>query len=764
MTRGIAVRRAADNPNHFIMLGHTDTIDELTGSIFLMRTDGVGNPVWTNTYGRGPGRRYTVRSELRTVTNGYVVAGTVLSPAEGGTMGFILRVDSAGNMIWMRFYATAGVVSDSTMFNDIQVTPSGFVVTGSAPTTLPMGMFQNSNDTLILETDLGGNVVWAKHYPDEMGEDSGKSIAIDSQGYAVVGERPVFGFPSTQVLSVDFAGNVNWLRKIDFFIDGGSNTQNQESNGSLTVLPNGDYLFPGGDTAGSAALLQFNNAGTLVGVGAFNPGFSQQGSCAVVDAGGDIRLVGPISDGISNDYLALRAEPSLLTQCNDTILAPIVEMPTVSPVDVLYNVLDVPQMGPAILIDDPLVWDEEIYCESSPCLTAVPVECTVTGLAVTLSWPPLPATVAMAEVYRNGVLQAVVAGTSYNDPSPPFGVNNYELRLYDVDPMCPTASSFCSANVGISIPVIDITDVIAVPWTPVVDEPIICWNDHLVNLARNPRIAGDLDLIGPDLGSNGPQIPVVWLSLGQFPYSYTLSQAEAQRIVDFLAAGGSLYIEGGDVAFGVQNALTPLLGAMGIDGGAINDEVPGLIGLDSGLGLDASSLSAPYRGSGAGVDHLAPNANGAAPILMNAGGAGQTTGIYYDASVSGRGTHRVVTSSTLFRDYGGDTLNFVTQMLDGLSPMGVPDPQFIRGDSNGDSLVNIADPIFDLASLFTGGPVLCSDAQDFNDDGMVDIADPVASLSFIFSGGSAPPAPGVSCGIDPTADSLDCANPPAGCP
>lgn len=80
---------------------------------------------------------------------------------------------------------------------------------------------------------------------------------------------------------------------------------------------------------------------------------------------------------------------------------------------------------------------------------------------------------------------------------------------------------------------------------------------------------------------------------------------------------------------------------------------------------------------------------------------------------------------------------------------------FIRGDTNSDGAVDVADPVFNLAYQFLSGPSTCLDAQDSNDDGTVDISDPVYNLSFLFVSGPAIPAPNV-CGADPTPDTLEC--------
>lgn len=83
---------------------------------------------------------------------------------------------------------------------------------------------------------------------------------------------------------------------------------------------------------------------------------------------------------------------------------------------------------------------------------------------------------------------------------------------------------------------------------------------------------------------------------------------------------------------------------------------------------------------------------------------------------------------------------------------------FIRGDSNRDGVIDIADPILTLSHLFGGvGPLLtCEDAADGNDDGALDVADPVYILGFLFASGPVPSAPFPDPGTDPTTDPLTC--------
>lgn len=84
-----------------------------------------------------------------------------------------------------------------------------------------------------------------------------------------------------------------------------------------------------------------------------------------------------------------------------------------------------------------------------------------------------------------------------------------------------------------------------------------------------------------------------------------------------------------------------------------------------------------------------------------------------------------------------------------------PQFEFVRGDVDDDGAFNLTDVIVTLDFLFISQtPVPCDDAADFTDDGMLDISDPVAGLAALF-GGETLDGP-LTCGEDPTADSLEC--------
>lgn len=100
-------------------------------------------------------------------------------------------------------------------------------------------------------------------------------------------------------------------------------------------------------------------------------------------------------------------------------------------------------------------------------------------------------------------------------------------------------------------------------------------------------------------------------------------------------------------------------------------------------------------------------------------------------------------------------------LLDGSCTVSAqPQFLFVRGDVNYNQSVDIADAIFMLGFLFSGGATpVCPDSADANDDGALNIGDAIYILGFLFSSGPTLPYPFPGLGIDPTEDTLGVCSP-----
>ncbi|MCA8960944.1 MAG: hypothetical protein KDC38_10550 [Planctomycetes bacterium] len=259
----------------------------------------------------------------------------------------------------------------------------------------------------------------------------------------------------------------------------------------------------------------------------------------------------------------------------------------------------------------------------------------------------------------------------------------------------------------------------------------------------------------------------VWVLCGTYPDNTALSPNQGVDLKALVEAGGSVYLEGGDVwGSDVPTAFSAVDGVadIGIDDG--DDSFEGMVGVDY-LAALLGGLDAPYvqdQSTDDSTDRLVPAVNdllgsNAGLIWLDdgsGGGAGYGTGVYYAGDDGGR----VISVSWEFGGYGGDPVLLLQRYRSALCE-GAVDIIFRRGDVNGDEAFDIADAIAILSFLFPnpppGEPLPCADAGDTNDDGFVDIGDAIFALSALFSGGRLPPSPGaMDCGEDPTADALAC--------
>lgn len=92
----------------------------------------------------------------------------------------------------------------------------------------------------------------------------------------------------------------------------------------------------------------------------------------------------------------------------------------------------------------------------------------------------------------------------------------------------------------------------------------------------------------------------------------------------------------------------------------------------------------------------------------------------------------------------------IARAVSGSTPM----VNLVRGDSNCDSVVNLADAVTTLAGLFQGGSFCCATAGDANSDGELNVSDPVYLLRFLFTGGENIPSPYPDCGMTPESNLL----------
>ncbi|MCK4231476.1 T9SS type A sorting domain-containing protein [candidate division WOR-3 bacterium] len=160
---------------------------------WLIKTDSLGDTLWTQTYGEGSTMDHGYWVE-QTSDGGYILAGETGSPY---TMALLIKTDSEGNEEWMKTFD----LWEPRCVR--QASDGGYVFTG-----------RQHDDLVILKTDEDGLTSWARIYGGSS-TDRGFCIQETSEGgYVVVGETQSFGAGSSDVwlVKTDSQGDTLWTK------------------------------------------------------------------------------------------------------------------------------------------------------------------------------------------------------------------------------------------------------------------------------------------------------------------------------------------------------------------------------------------------------------------------------------------------------------------------------------------------------------------------------------------------------------------------
>ena len=178
---GFSVRETADGG--YIIAGRSRSYGAGGDDVYLIRTDDAGDTVWTRTYG-GPDddEGYSVDE---TADGGYIVVGKTRSFGGGPCNVYLIKTDGVGDTVWTRTYGGRAVDWGSGVE---QTTDGGYVVVGR---TYEFGA--GGSDVYLVKTDDAGDTVWTRTFggPED---DWGYSVAQTADsGYVIAGWTESFG-------------------------------------------------------------------------------------------------------------------------------------------------------------------------------------------------------------------------------------------------------------------------------------------------------------------------------------------------------------------------------------------------------------------------------------------------------------------------------------------------------------------------------------------------------------------------------------------
>ncbi|MBD3169798.1 MAG: T9SS type A sorting domain-containing protein [candidate division Zixibacteria bacterium] len=179
---GTSVSQNSDGGFH--IAGWTASFGAGYEDVYLIKLDGAGNILWTNTYG-GSGNDAGTSSK-ETLDGGFIIGGYTESYGSGLQDAYLVKADGGGAFVWHNFFGTAS----SERAASVEATADGgYVMTGYTNST-------GYNQLTVIKTDGNGALDWDSTYGGP-GNEWGSCIKQTYYcSYVVVGSTDSYGLAS----------------------------------------------------------------------------------------------------------------------------------------------------------------------------------------------------------------------------------------------------------------------------------------------------------------------------------------------------------------------------------------------------------------------------------------------------------------------------------------------------------------------------------------------------------------------------------------
>ncbi|OYD16824.1 hypothetical protein CH333_02535, partial [candidate division WOR-3 bacterium JGI_Cruoil_03_44_89] len=187
----------------YLVVGTTCSYGAGNRDLWIIRTDSLGDTLWTRTYGgsEGDDGGYIIS----TSDGYYLLMGSTKSYGAGFRDAWLLKIDSTGDTLWTHTYGGNGVDHLSCV---VETPDNGYLLVGG----IQSGEY--TNDLWLVKTDSLGDTICTRTYrPEGDSYCAGHYIVPTQDGnYIVLGERTPFAMESIWLLKVNSLGDTLWTQ------------------------------------------------------------------------------------------------------------------------------------------------------------------------------------------------------------------------------------------------------------------------------------------------------------------------------------------------------------------------------------------------------------------------------------------------------------------------------------------------------------------------------------------------------------------------
>lgn len=220
---GESVQQTADGG--YAIAGYSDSFGNGTFDFYLIKTNNIGDTIWTKVYGTiNEDAAYEIQE---TVDGGYIVVGYSDNVSTDDNI-VLFKTYSNGSLQWYKTYIGTNAEAG---FSVRPTTDGGYILLGTVSVASPFNYYMH-----LIKTDFNGDTLWTKNYGIYT---EGYSVRQTSDGGYILTGR-IYNAASVQdvhLIKTDSNGDTLWTRTY-----GG--TKNDQGN-SVQQTTDGGYIITG---------------------------------------------------------------------------------------------------------------------------------------------------------------------------------------------------------------------------------------------------------------------------------------------------------------------------------------------------------------------------------------------------------------------------------------------------------------------------------------------------------------------------------------
>jgi hypothetical protein len=205
----------------FIVVGRTLSFSaEGSWDIWLIKTDSLGDTLWTRTLGDTGRATEEGFSVQQTFDGGYVIIGERSYTSDGDDADvWLVKTDENGDTLWTRNF---GGPDNDIGYSVCQTSDEGFIIASNT------GLSDIDQDVWLIKTDAKGDTLWTKTLGGPARDEVHDLEITSDGGYVITGRTNSYGAGYSDV----------WLIKIGDAIGTEENLKPEILNPKLEIFPN----------------------------------------------------------------------------------------------------------------------------------------------------------------------------------------------------------------------------------------------------------------------------------------------------------------------------------------------------------------------------------------------------------------------------------------------------------------------------------------------------------------------------------------------